>query len=56
MSAIAPRSAANATSRPSGLMSGHSGPSTYFNSIRSSIFFVTTFCNTSVLFFSVRAK
>ena len=56
MSPVAPVSAAKATSLPSGLMSGDSGMSTVFSSIRRSIFLVTTFWRISVLSFSVRAK
>ena len=37
-------------------MSGDSGMSTVFSSIRFSIFFVTTFWRMSVFIFSVRAK
>ena len=56
MSPMALLSAENATSLPSGLMSGDSGMSTVFSSMRFSIFRVTTFCRISVLSFSVRAK
>ena len=56
MSPMAPLSAEKATSLPSGLMSGDSGMSTVFSSMRFSIFRVTTFWRMSVLCFSVRAK
>ena len=56
MSPVAPARPANATSLPSGLMSGDSGMSTVFSSIRCSTLPVTTFCRISVFIFSVRAK
>jgi hypothetical protein len=56
MSPVAPVRPENATSLPSGLMSGDSGMSTVFSSIRRSTLPLTTFCMISVFIFSVRAK
>ena len=56
MSPTAPRSAANATVRPSGENAGDSGSSTDFIGIRSSILRVSTFSMISVRSFSVLAK
>ncbi len=56
MSPVAPSRPENATSLPSGLMSGDSGMSTVLISTRWSTFPVTAFCMMSVFIFSVRAK